>query len=73
MWLPAGGGGRLADDLADGEAQGVLVFGREGAEGSDDEALFEGGDDWLDVGGLEQSGGLLVARQTSPRAGVGRS
>ena len=59
---PPACGGSSADDLADGEAQGVLVFGREGAEPSDDEALFEGGEDGLDGGGLEQAGGLPVAQ-----------
>jgi hypothetical protein len=34
---PPAGGGASADDLADGLAQGVLIFGVESAEGADDE------------------------------------
>ncbi len=61
MWPPIGGAAS-ADDLADGGPKGGLVFSVQGAELADDETLFEGGDDRLDGGGLEQSGALPVAQ-----------
>jgi hypothetical protein len=60
--LPPVGGAASADDLAEGGPKGGLVFSVQVAELADDEALFEGGDDRLDGGGLEQSGALPVAQ-----------
>lgn len=70
MWPPAGGAAS-AEDLAEGGSKSGLVFGDEGAELSDDETLFESGDDRLDGRGLEQAGALPVAQPDLAPGGRG--
>ena len=51
----------LSEGVGDSLAEGGLVAGAERAELTDDERLLEGGEDWLDGGGLDEAGGLPLA------------
>src|SRR2546422_7411042 len=50
-------------------AEGNLIDGGERAELADDQCLFEGGEDRLDGGGLEQAGGLPLEESGTGRIG----
>ena len=50
----------LSQNLREHLAQGVLIAGRKVAHATDDERLFERGQDWFCEGRFEQPGGLPV-------------